>query len=325
MAFDLKVFNKQVYTARTELIDQQVQLFNAATSGGIMLSPSSDNQGDFAMEASFRTIAGLVRRRNVYNGTATVPPSRLVHLQNNSVKIAAGTPPIQFEPAQYAWILRDQAEAARVIGEQLAEATVADMLNTAISGAVGAIGAQSSLIHANNSATLNFADLVKGAGKFGDRQGSITVWIMHSNSLTELYLDAVNNSERLFVYGTVQVRQDPTGRLFVMTDSPALVDSTTPAAPKYKILGLVPGAVLVQTNNDFNMLLEEKTGYENIQHIYQSEWSYQLGLLGYSWDIATGGAAPNNAAIAAGANWERTASSTKDTAGVMVISGLTTP
>ena len=317
MAFDLKVFDRQIYTARTETIDQQVQLFNEASRGAIMLSPSADNQGDFSMEASFRAIAGLVRRRDVYNGQAAVPPTRLVHLQNNSVKVPAGTPPVQFEPGQYAWILRDQAEAALAIGTQLAEGTVADMLNTAITGAVAAVGGQAGLVETTGSPNLTFQDLIKAAGRFGDRMGSLVTWVLHSNSLTQLYLEAVNNTTQLFVYGTVQVRQDPNGRIFIMTDSPALA----PSASQGRILGLVPGAILVEQNGDFNMLIEQRTGYENLQTIYQSEWSYQLGLLGYSWNTETGGAGPNNAAIGSAASWEMTATSTKDTAGVMVVTG----
>ena len=316
MAFDLIVFNRQVYLTFTETLTQQIRLFNEASGGAITLIATSENIGDFAMRASFKTIAGLVRRRDVYNGSNAVTEARLQQLQNNSVKVPSGTPPIVWEAAQYNWVRQNPEIAALVLGEQLAIAMLGDMLNVAISGAVAAVSGEADLVH-NAAAAPTFGDLVLGAGKFGDRMGSIAAWVLHSKSMTDLYGNAVSNGERLFTYETVNVIQDPFGRRFVMTDSDSLVD--TSGATKYRLLGLVPGAIMVEQNNDFDTNLERINGKENIQTRYQAEWSYNLGLYGYSWDIATGGKAPTNAAIAAAANWERTATSVKDTAGVMIV------
>lgn len=316
MAFDLVVFNKQVYLVTTELVAQQVNLFNAASAGAITLVSEADNMGDFAMRASFKQIAGLVRRRDVYNGGNSVSAVRLIHLQNNTVKVPSGTPPVEFEAAQYNWILENPELAALTIGQQLAVATLQDMLNTAIAGAVAAISAETDLQHTTTSA-LTFGDLVKGAGKFGDRQGQLAAWIMHSKSMTDLWTNAVNNNETLFTYGTVSVVRDAFGRVFVMTDSDSLTD-TTGSSPVYKVLGLVPGAVMVEQNPDFDSNMQRVNGKENIQNSYQAEWSYNLGLYGYSWDITSGGKAPSNASIATPANWERTATDGKDTAGIMI-------
>lgn len=317
MAFDLAVFNKQVYTALTETVDQQVQLFNEASGGSIMLMPGSGNAGDYAMRASFKTIGNMVRRRDVNNGTNTVGASRLQHLQNVAVKVAAGTPPIEFEAAQFNWIQQNPAQAALVIGEQLAKATMQDMLNTAIAGAVAATSGVPALNYATGD-PLTFADLVKGAGKFGDRMGSLAAWVMHSKSMTDLYSNAVQNGQRLFEYGTVNVVRDPFGRLLIMSDSPALVDGSA-----YKVLGLVNGGVMVEQNGDFDANMTRANGKENIQSSYQAEWSYNLGLFGYAWNTSAGGKAPSNAALATAANWTKTATSNKDTAGVLITSGTT--
>lgn len=73
-------------------------------------------------------------------------------------------------------------------------------------------------------------------------------------------------------------------------------------------------------NNDFDAVLNRTTGKENLGSVYQAEWSYNLGVLGYTWKTGTGGASPNDTAIGTAANWERTATSVKDTAGVLVLS-----
>ena len=315
MAFDLVVFNRQVYLTMTETVAQQVQLFNAASAGAITLVATDENVGDFAMRASFKLISNLVRRRDVKNGSTTVTAARLQHLQNNSVKVPAGTPPIIFEAAQYNWIKQNPTLAALTIGEQLSTAMLQDMLNVGISGAVAAISGVPGLNYAA-AAVPTFGDLVQGAGKFGDRMGSLAAWVLHSKSMTDLYGNAVNNGERLFTYDTINVVQDPFGRRFVMTDSDSLVLTGSPN--KYRLLGLVPGAVLVEQNNDFDANMIRLNGTENIQSSYQAEWSYNLGMLGYSWDVASGGSSPTNAAIATAANWDQTASSIKDTAGVLI-------
>ena len=41
-------------------------------------------------------------------------------------------------------------------------------------------------------------------------------------------------------------------------------------------------------------------------------------MKGYTWDKANGGKSPNDAALALSTNWDRTATSHKDTAGVKV-------
>lgn len=64
MAFDLQVFNKQTQLALTETVDQAIEKFNAASGGAIILQ-NKPAEGDFDIRASFKGIAGLVRRRNV--------------------------------------------------------------------------------------------------------------------------------------------------------------------------------------------------------------------------------------------------------------------
>lgn len=317
MAFDLEVFNRQVYTAATEVVDQQVELFNANSNGTIVLRPSNVNMGDFSMEASFKAISKLVRRRDVANGTNSVSAVRLGQLKNVSVKVASGTSPIEWERAQFAWIKQNQAKAAAAIGEQLAKAMLQDQLNVAIKGLVAAMGANSAVVLDKSSDTgkeaIRPAYLAAAAGKFGDRQMDIAAWVIHSKSMTDLWQNALTNAERLFVYESVAVMRDPFGRIFVMTDSPDLL-----ATDVYSTLGLVEGAAIVEPNNDFDAVTVDTTGKENIQTTYQAEWSYNLGLRGYAWKTADGGAAPNDTALGTGTNWEKVVTSNKDTAGVLL-------
>jgi hypothetical protein len=318
---DLSVFSEYAYSAATEVLAQQVDLFNAASEGVISLSVKG-RQGDYSDEIYFKKITGLVRRRNPY-GTGAVTATKLTQLDDVKVKVAAGTPPIELNPSQWAWIMMDPATAGAAMGQQLAIQTMADMLNTAV-------GACSAAIKRVGVTVVNDISLV-GAGTatppamvqttqlFGDYGGSIQAWVMHSKPMSDLWINALtaNAGSFLFTYGTVAIRRDPFGRLFVISDIPALVIASTPNT--YDTLGLVPGGIDIERSDDFIDNYSTLNGNENITRTYQAEWSYSLGLKGYAWDKTAGGHAPADAALFTGTNWDAISTSIKDSAGVMLV------
>lgn len=316
---DYAIFNDYSYKSQTEVLDQQIEVFNKASRGTLILRAGA-NQGDFNETAHWAKISGgLVRRRNAY-GSGAVAEKNLGQIETASVKIASGTPPVRVDPSWMSWIQRDPSEAGAVYGRQLAADSLADMLNTAITGAVTALSSVTTLVYNGTSATITSKSFSKGARRFGDRSKDIGIWLMHSSPLHDLYENNLDNTTNLFNYGTVNIVSDPFGRLFVVTDSPSLVVENGVAVDidLYHTLGLVAGAITVEQNNDFRQNMEEKNGAENIIATIQSEWSYNLGLKGFSWDKANGGHSPTNAALATAANWERVAASDKDLLGVMI-------
>lgn len=313
---DLAVFSEYAYSTMTEMQDQQIGLFNGATRGGLVLQ-SGNHQGDYSDEAMWAKISGLVRRRNAY-GSGAVNEKVLEHLVDTSVKVAAGTPPVRIDPGMMKWIQRSPEEAGVVVGKQMAEDSIADMLNTAVLVYAAAIGQVANVVYDHSSTgTMSLIALNKGAAKFGDRAGAIVAWVMHSKSAFDIYGEALTNATRLFVFGNVRVIEDGFGRPLVVTDSPNLIN-TTPTPDVYMALGLTPGAVLVSQNGDFTDNVETKNGDENIIRTYQAEWSYNVGIQGFAWDKTNGGKSPTNSALGTATNWDRYATSDKDLAGVLV-------
>lgn len=308
-----KVFSAYAQTTRTELLAQQIALFNAATMGGFVLRQAA-NEGDYSDKTLWAKLSGLVRRRNAY-GTGAVTPISLSQLQETSVKVAAGTPPIEIDPHTFQWIQKSPEEAGVVIGKQLAEEQLADYLNTSIMIYKAAIGAVAALNYAP-AASPTLAHLNTGASKFGDRSSAIKCWVMHSSTLHTLYGTALANSAGLFTFGTVKVVTDGFGRPFVVTDSANLyLDDTQDL---YYILGLSDGAILVEENNDWIDNTETKNGDENITRTYQAQWSVNYAVKGFAWDKTNGGRSPSNAALGTATNWDKYVTSNKDAAGVMV-------
>ena len=312
---DLTVFSEYAYSSMTETIAQEVQKFNAASNGAITLR-TQGHEGDYSDQAMYAKISGLVRRRNAY-GTGAVAAKQLTHLVDTSVKVAAGTPPVDIDPGMFRWIQRSPEEGGVVIGAQLAEDMLADMLNTAFAAAVPTLKANAGVYtDVSAGATTSLGALNTAVAKFGDRSQSVVAWIMHSKSLFDIYGDALTNTNRLFQFGNVRVIEDGFGRPIVVTDSPAL--TYTDVGTVYASMGLTPGAILVDQNGDYDSNVQTSNGDENINRTWQAEWSYNLGIKGYSWDKTNGGVSPNDTALATASNWDKYATSDKDTAGVLL-------
>lgn len=312
---NMQVFEQYAYGAATETIAQQVMLFNEASRGAITLANAA-NAGDYSSETFWTAISGLTRRRNAY-GSGAVSPVALAQESHTGVKVAGGTPPLTLTPAQMTWVQKSPEEAGVVIGEQLGKGMVGDFINTALRAGVAAVSGNAALVENDTAGTATRAGLVNASARFGDRAGDIMVWVCHSKVLHDLYGENITNTNRLFDIGSVSLMEDGFGRLLIMTDSADLIN--TAASPDtYHTLGLVSGAIAIEDNGDLFTNIETTNGDENIVRSFQSEYTFNVKVKGYSWDKANGGASPNDAALALSTNWDKVATSDKDTAGVML-------
>ena len=321
----LQIYNSEIYTSLTELVDEKVQLFNEASGGTIKLISGAANPGDVAEEAYYEYLGGLVRDRDHTDRASTVAALDLNHLIDISVKISKGTPPVNIPPDLWMRINRSPEEAAQVVAEQLAGDVFQDLLKDGLAACIASIrnadNGDGLLIHdATNGADtgiLTHRGLNSGARLFGDRATAIKAWIMHSGPLHDLYDNALQNSERLFQFENVQVIQDGFGRRLIVTDAAPLVNTGSPEG--FNTLGLVEGAIQVEQNSDFFANVDTENGGENIERTWQAEWTNQVNVKGFTWDKTV--AQPVTAAkLADEANWTKLATSNKDTAGVMVTS-----
>lgn len=317
---DLAVFSETMYSTTTEILQEQVNLFNAASRGTIILN-ERPFAGDFSDTAFFAAIDGLVRRRDP-RGDGDVAKKSLRHIIDTMVKIGAGTPPLDISPSQFLWIQQNPDIAGATWAKQLAEQIMKDMLDVAIGStraALSQVAAVTTNVTGNtppdDKATHRNMNLA--VSKFGDHGGDILAWVMHSTPLYDIYDQGLQNGASLFSYGTINIGSDPFGRPFIISDNGNLMAAGTP--PTFYNLGLTAGAVMLSNNNDYVDNVDTRNGKENIERTMQSEWSYNVGVKGFAWDKATGGEAPTNAALFTPANWDRYSTSHKDLAGVLLI------
>jgi hypothetical protein len=302
--------------ATLETLDQMLEAFNAASNGAIVLSPNGFT-GDFLQESFFQNLGAAQRRVNRYGANAVVTPVDLTELQDTTVKVAGGFGPIRYEPSQMTWLQRPTAQGVEVASRAFAEVLLKDQLSTAIAALVAAITAQAAAVN-DVSATLGISQsgLNSAHAKFGDASQNLVAQVMQGTTWHKLVGQGLANPNNLFQAGNVRV-VDILGKTSIVTDAPALAQAGTPN--KEIILGLAAGAALVHDNRDIISNVQTNNGNERITTTIQVDYTFGLGIKGYTWDVANGGKSPSSAALATGTNWDKTAASIKDTAGVALI------
>lgn len=310
-------FNKFFMPAIIESLQQRINLFNAASAGTIALT-TANFTGDFEQESFWGSVAAAVRRVDRYAANGAAPVTDMTQKKRSKVKIAGGFGPVLFEPAQLSWLLKPTAEAIEMISRNMAEALLQDQLNTAIAALVAAISANAAAVNdVSATAGLSQIALNNAHAKFGDQSQRILADVMTGAAYHNLIgKNLANAPALLFTAGNVRVTEI-LGKVSVITDAPALYLAGSPN--KYKVLSLVAGAAEVIDGGDMITNIQTTNGKERIETTLQADYTFGLGLLGYTWDEANGGKSPTNAEIATGTNWDVTAATLKETAGVITV------
>jgi len=312
----MQVFDEYIMPATIETLAEMVDKFNGASAGAIRLTTEGFD-GDFMQESFFASIHGAQRRVDRYAANGAAAATDLTQQKRDSVKIAGGFGPIRYEPSQMSWLNKPTAEGIEVASRNFAEALLKDQLYTAISALVAAIENNAAMVQ-DDSATagLTYSTLNNAHAKFGDHSQSIIAQIMDGVAFHKFIGQNLANTNRLFTAGNVQVI-DILGRPTIVTDCPALFAAGTP--DKRKALGLVRDAAIVHDARDIISNIETTNGNERIETTMQVDYSFGLGLKGYSWDSTNGGKSPTDAELATGSNWDKVVTSYKPTAGVLAI------
>jgi hypothetical protein len=317
----MQVFNQYIMPATIDTLAQMVEKFNAASNGAIRLTTEGFD-GDFLQESFFAAIHSAQRRVDRYAANGAATPTDLTQLKHSSVKVAGGFGPIRFEPSQLTWLNKPTAEGIEVASRNFAEAMMADQLNTAIAALVAAISNNPSVVN-DVSATLgiSYVAMNEAHGKFGDHSGNLVAQVMNGVTFHKLIGANLANTQQLFQSQNVRI-VDILGKPVVVTDAPALYSAAvvSPAAPaKLRVLSLAEGAATVFDGGDVISNVETSNGNQRIETTMQVDYTFGIGLKGYTWDEVNGGKSPSDAELATGSNWDKSTASDKHTAGVITI------
>ncbi|MDR2893578.1 MAG: major capsid protein [Deltaproteobacteria bacterium] len=318
---NFRIYEEQYYGGLYEAVAQNINVFNAASAGAIVLS-ARDVPGDFSRESFIRDLE-LVTRRDPA-ATSAVADAPIVQDEFISVKLSRRLGPVAQTLDAWKKINQDPQIMSYMLGQMAGQRKVRDYVNTAVLGCVTAIGgvaAMNPAVSPDSSApaTLTHAGLITAMSAFGDQSASVAAFVTHSKAYFDLLKDTVAEkivevAGAVIYSGNVSTFNRPT----IVTDSPALV-ADNEGTPNYRVLALTGGAVRVEENSDSETVAFELiTGLENLVYRYQGEYAYNLGLKGFAWNT-TAGANPTDTAIGKAANWKKVASSDKALAGSMIV------
>lgn len=314
----MKVFNEYLMPVLMERFPQAIEKFNAASNNTLQLQ-AANFDGDYLQESFYKSLHAAQRRVDRYAAQAAATTTDITQDQMNTVKVAGGFGPIRYEPSQMTWLNKPTQEGITVAADQFAEALMADQLNTLIASLVAAIGNNTAMVNdVSLSGKVTQSAINDGLALFGDRSSAIGALVMTGTQYHSLVGEAIANSNNLFEIGGVAVREGTAfgqGRPIIITDAPAL----RTADPFQNVLGLVTGGGIVKDGGDIITNIETKNGQTRIETTMQSDYSFGVGLKGYSWDTTNGGPSPSDVALGTGTNWDKVVTSDKDTAGIMII------
>lgn len=313
----MQVFNQYVMPATIETLAQMVDKFNAASNGAIRLTTAGFD-GDFLQESFFAAIHSAQRRVDRYAAQGAASATDLTQLKQSAVKIAGGFGPIRYEPSQLTWLNKPTPEGIEVASRNFAEALLADQLNTAIAALCAAIANQGAATTNDVSATLglSYTAMNNAHALFGDASGMLVAQVMNGQAYHKLLGLNLTNAQNLYQAGNVLV-VNILGKPVVVTDAPALYVAGSPN--KLRVLSLAEGAATVFDGGDVISNIQTTNGQTRIETTMQVDYSFGLALKGYTWDEANGGKSPTDAELATGTNWDKVATSIKQTAGVLTI------
>lgn len=322
-ASDFVIYQDEFLSGMTEVEAQNTNAFNAASRNAIRLVPAK-RLGDYAKASFFDLVASAVTRRDTTSVSAATD-LKMTMDNTVSVKLSRKFGPIAQTLDAFKKIAPGedgQREMSFILGQQFAKATAVEKLNTALIAAEAAIDGIAALNYdgtGGSPTSLTHAKLIATLRLFGDRADDIKCWVMHSGA----YYDLMGNSISTAGFdgiATMVIREGTPaslGRPVVVTDSSAL---TTGAGSGivFTVLGLVENAVVIEDDTEIPTIATDLvTGLENLVRRYQGEYAYNVGIKGFKYDNANGGANPTAGTIGTSSNWDLAASQNKETAGVL--------
>lgn len=314
---NMKVFNEYVREATIETLAQMVDKFNAASAGGIQLSTTGFD-GDFLLKSMFSSLHSAQRRVDRYATNTSASSTQLAQLQHVTAKVAGGFGPIAWEPSQLRWVGDNPQVAVAVISQNMAEAIMKDMLNTGIAAAIAAMENVGATVayDIGTGRDLTYNDINNAHALFGDASQLLVCDVMDGTMYHKLIGQNLTNTPQLFVAGNVTV-VEILGKRVVVTDAPALRETPATSTNDIKILSLAAGGIVVHDAGELITNIETSNGAQRIQTTMQADYTFGLGLKGYSWSTSV--SSPTDAEIATGSNWTKIATSVKHTAGVVTL------
>ena len=316
---DFKIYDELMHTGYTETLQQFTDAFNQASNGAISLV-SETKLGEYEKEAFYEALSAPISRQDITSVSA-VTDRNLTQDENIRVKLHRKFDPTAVTKKQFKMIGRDPDEFFMVLGAQYAKDAAREKLNTGLLATRVALANISTVLNdvtAASVTSITHTNLLRTLGKFGDSSERIVAWVMHSTQFFDLGVQSISDQIETVASSVIQaVNVKGFNRPIIVTDSDSLI-ATADTPDSYFVLGLTPNAIQLIESESPEFLQDTVSGLEQIVMRYQGEYAYNLGVKGFKWDTANGGANPTAGTLGTASNWDRAATSDKDLAGVVL-------
>jgi hypothetical protein len=319
-ASDFVIYHEQYYSGTHEALGRYTEAFNAASQNCMQLVPKF-LAGDYEYSSFLLRPSNLVTRRSSGVGDATIIGMSMEDMI--SVKLNRKIGPLDQTMDSWKKIGKDFEEMSFHLGQMIAEDKMVDFLDYALYAAEAALSGQSDNTYdatGQSTTTMTATHLNSGLNLMGDMARNVKVWVMHSKVWRNLIAQAI--SDKIYnEAGTVVYGGDPgtLNRPVIVTDSSALQLGAESTSTTYQTLGLVEGGVVVTESEEETLIYDEVTGKENMQYRVQGEYTYNIMLKGFAWDVSNGGANPTLSTLKTATNWDKVYSNKKNLCGIRIV------
>ena len=306
---DTRIYDAVAQTSYLERIQDVLEVFNQNSAGAINLR-SDAISGDFTRSAIYK-IGGKIEHRDVHS-TASVEEQKIGTDESIGVKVPWKYGPYSATEEAFKRRGRSVDEFYQLVGKDAADAVLAGFIEHAFVSLDAAISSNPDMVATGSFATDHKKVLTKGLRKLGDRRDRIVVFAMDSTAYSDLVDDAID--QKIFEETGVVIYGGLPGTM----GKPVLVSDKIPAN---KIFGLQAGAIEVVESQAPGFRSYPINDKVNLSIGYRAEGTFNLKLLGYSWNTNGATPAPANPTLAqlgSGANWYKYALDNKSTAGVVI-------
>lgn len=309
---DFIIYNDQAQTAYLERIQDVINVFNG-NSNGAMILDSEAIIGDLRQRAFYK-VGGAISHRDV-NSTAGVSTTNITGDEMVGVKVPWKYGPYATTEEAFKRRGRSAEEFSQLLGQDLADATMEGWLEYTIAAAEAAIRSNASMVVSGDLSVDGKKVLTRGMRTLGDRFSRLACWVMDSSAYFDIVDEAIDN--KIFEEAGVVVYGGTPGTM----GKPVVVSDKAKANT---ILGLQTGAVSATESQAPGIRSYDIDDSENLAKGFRAEGTFNLEVMGYSWDAANGGVNPDLATVEDSTSWAKYATSDKATAG-FVIDLTTTP
>jgi len=306
----LKIDDELVKTAMTEVMMQNINDFNTMTGGAISLS-TEYFMGDAIDTSMIAEIANLITDRDPTSDlAATVKTIDSVDDHNIAIYFTTGS--VEFKKVDARRYGSSSDEFSRAIGTQIGVGFLNFVINKGITAAVGAMSSEATVIEGDGTGAITYTLLNNGLAKFGDNSANIICFVMNGATNHALIGDGLTNYKIDSVAGGIINSADvgTLNRPVFVTDAAGLGMTTGVA-----VLGLTAAGIRIIERMAREIMSSETQGKANLGVAIQGEGEAALDIKGYTFD---GSNFPDDATLGAAANWTRTSTDIKSTAGVII-------